>query len=88
MRFGVGHWKSRESIRENLRKFDTEMDTKQQYIEFWNGGLVKIIRGEIALTDHKTGKTVTPALAYFWYMSPDDPSKLFMIYGLVGTEEF
>lgn len=87
-RFGVGEWHGREAVRENLRKFDTPMDTAHTISEFWDGGPVKMFRGEITATLHASGKTVRPAFTHFIYMDAADPTKIRSWYGAVGPLEF
>ena len=88
MRFGVGHWRGLDEIKAQLKKFDHGMDTKHTVTEFWDGGVVKVVRGEVMMKRHDTGQVVTPAMVHIFYMSLDDPTKARASYGAVGPTEF
>ena len=85
--FGVGRWQGRETIRERFRSFNDAITTRHKIVEFWDGGLVKIFRGEIDMTNTETGEVLHPTIVHFWYMSPEDPSKVCAIYAGVGPIE-
>ena len=88
MTFGVGHWVGLVEIKANLQKFDQVMDTEHSVTEFYDGGSIKIIRGQVKMTTHDTGKVVSPAMVHIFYMDESDTTKVRATYGAVGPISF
>lgn len=85
MIFGVHHIQGFAAIKAHLLKFDATMNTKHTVIDFWDGGNVKFLRGEVAMTPLEgPNKTVTPTFVHVWHISEKDPQKLKHLHGAVG----
>ena len=56
--------------------------------EFYDGGHVKIVRGDVRMTPHDGGDVVTPAMVHIFYMADDDANKVRAVYGAVGPTTF
>lgn len=81
---GVHRWRGREAIREGLRAPDTGADSRHEVHEFWDGGPVKILRGELVVTARATGEVVRSAIGHFLYMDAHDPTKVRRWVGAFG----
>jgi len=81
---GVHRWSGREAIRESLRASNESVDSGHQVHEFWDGGSVKILRGEIAYTVRATGRCTTSVISHFLYMDEDDPTQVRRWIGAFG----
>ncbi|WP_428338460.1 hypothetical protein [Mycobacterium sp.] len=84
MTFGVGHWVGLAQIKAKLQEFDRGIDTKHTVTEFYDGGPVKIVRGEVTMKRHDGGDVVTPAMVHIFYMADNDATKVRAVYGAVG----
>jgi len=87
---GVGDWRGREAIRENLRAFvDKGFTAHHDVIEYWDGGEIKVFRGFVTMTPNDpTQMPVRPAMTHFFYMDRKDPSKVIHWHGSVGPAAF
>jgi hypothetical protein len=89
-RLGVAEWNGREAIRENLRQFiDTGFTAHHDVLEYWDGGLLKVFRGNVRMTfDDTSIPSVRPVMTHFFYMDEKDPSKVSQWFGSVGPTGF
>lgn len=89
-RLGVAEWNGREAIRENLRQFiDTGFTAHHDVLEYWDGGLLKVFRGNVRMTfDDASIPSVRPVMTHFFYMDEKDPSKVIQWFGSVGPTGF
>ena len=89
-RLGVAEWNGREAIRENLRQFiDTGFTAHHDVLEYWDGGLLKVFRGNVRMTfDDTSMPNVRPVMTHFFYMDEKDPSKVSQWFGSVGPTGF
>ncbi|MGH8160439.1 MAG: hypothetical protein ACREPQ_20205 [Rhodanobacter sp.] len=89
-RLGIAEWNGRESIRENLRQFiDTGFTAYHDVLEYWDGGLLKVFRGNVRMTFDDTNiPSVRPVMTHFFYMDAKDPSKVSQWFGSVGPIGF
>ena len=89
-RLGVAAWNGREAIRENLRQFiDTGFTAHHDVLEYWDGGLLKVFRGNVRMTfDDTSMPSVHPVMTHFFYMDEKDPSKVSQWFGSVGPTGF
>jgi hypothetical protein len=89
-RLGVAEWNGRETIRENLRQFiDTGFTAHHDVLEFWDGGLLKVFRGNVRMTfDDPSLPSVRPVMTHFFYMDEKDPTKVSQWFGSVGPTGF
>ena len=86
---GVADWHGREAIRNNLRAFiDTGFTALHTVEEFWDGGDLKIFRGVVAMTPDGGGATVRPTTTHFFYMDPQDTTRVTRWCGAVGPVSF
>ena len=86
--FGVGSWTGREMVREKLRGFDEEMDTVHHVNEFWDGGQVKFVSGEVEMKFHDGRPSVRPIMTHIFHMDDADPTSIRRWTGSVGPISF
>jgi hypothetical protein len=87
---GVADWHGRDTIRDNLRKFiDRGFTAQHEVVEYWDGGSMKIFHGKVQMTfDDKSLAVVRPTMVHFFYMDPNDLTKVSRWLGAVGPTEF
>lgn len=81
---GAHRWRGREAIREGLRAPDTGVDSRHEVHEFWDGGPVKVLRGELVVTVRDTGQVVRSAIGHFLYMDERAPALVRRWIGALG----
>jgi len=58
-------------------------------VEYWDGGSIKMFHGKVRMTfDDKSLPVVRPTMTHFFYMDPNDPTKVSRWLGAVGPTEF
>jgi hypothetical protein len=87
---GVADWHGREAIRANLKAFiDTGSTAHRQVVEYLDGGTLKVFRGVVTMTPNDKSKPVArPTMTHFFYMDPNDHTKVTHWYGAVGPVAF
>lgn len=87
---GVADWHGRDTIRDNLRQFiDRGFTAHHDVVEYWDGGSIKMFHGKVRMTfDDKSLPVVRPTMTHFFYMDPNDPTKVSRWLGAVGPTEF
>lgn len=87
---GVADWHGRETIRQNLRAFiDRGVTAVHEVEEFWDGGNIKVFNGKVQMTfDDPKQQAVRPTMTHFFYMDPENPSKVIRWVGSVGPTAF
>jgi hypothetical protein len=87
---GVGDWRGREAIRDNLRAFvDKGFIAHHDVVEYWDAGALKVFRGFVTMTPNDPNQmAVRPAMAHFFYMDEADPTKVGHWHGSVGPVAF
>jgi hypothetical protein len=87
---GVADWHGRETIRNNLRQFiDRGFTAHHDVVEYWDGGSIKMFHGKVRMTfDDQSLPVVRPTMTHFFYMDPNDPTKVSRWLGAVGPTEF
>ena len=84
VQLGVHVWRGREIVREWLRAANVAVESVHRVHGFWDGGSVKILRGEITVTSSDTGQLATPAIRHFLDMDQDDRTKVRRWVGAFG----
>ena len=64
--------------------FDSAMATAHRVLEYWDGGTVKFLRGEVTMTRHDGSPPETPAFVHVWTMADGAPDRVARIDGAVG----
>ena len=87
---GVADWHGREAIRANLKAFiDTGFTAHHEVVEYLDGGALKVFRGVVTMTpDDKSRPVARPTMTHFFYMDPNDHTKVTHWYGAVGPVSF
>lgn len=84
VQLGMHVWRGREAVREMLRDSSAAAESHHRVHEFWDGGSLKIARGEVTVTSSDTGQAVTVANAHFLYMDEHDRTKVRRWIGAFG----
>lgn len=86
--FGVARLQGLSAIKEALQKFDANMDTRHEILEFWDGGSMVLIKGQVHMTtaDEPTKSTVS-AFVHILQME-GEPARIQDFYGAVGPVKF
>lgn len=85
MIFGTAHVKGVEAMRELVIAVDSPLNIDHRVLEFWDGGDVKIIRGEAVSSRKDTpSQVVTLPFVNFFYLSESDPSKVRKLIAVAG----
>ena len=90
MEFGTATVIGSQAIKEFFIKIDSPLKIKHRIYEFWDGGLIKILRGDAVLRKRcSNAKPITTPLVMIFYMTPEKNDKLrrwFIVNGPIKTE--
>lgn len=84
MLFGVHDIRGRDEIIATLQTFDSAMETAHRVLDFWDGGQVKFLRGEVTMTKHDGSPPQTPVFVHVWTFADGTQDRVIKIYGAVG----
>ena len=85
MTFGTTEIRGVQSIKQFFTKIGTPLVTNHRVHEFWDGGDLKLVRGDAVIAKRTDlSRIIVPPMAYFFTMSTDDLMKISKLSILIG----
>lgn len=84
MLFGVHDIRGRNDIIATLKMFDSDMETAHRVLDYWDGGQVKFLRGEVTMTKRDGSPPQTPVFVHVWTLADGPQDRVTRICGAVG----
>lgn len=84
VQLGLHLCRGRETVREGFRAMNAAVGGHHRLHEFWDGGSLKALRGEITVTSSDTGRGAAPAVGHFLDEDENDRTEVRRRIGAFG----